>query len=269
MYKNEKTVFVLTNKNTWRRGVRAFVKGTDGNLELRLLMFTTEHLVNSKERKKKGKKIAAQYTTSKKAEIQALLESSSYGINFVQKNDVEAKLKKPTRTIGPSDAKIIALGNLFKSADLDFDPSKPFAVLNQEYQLYVTALAGRAMAVSPARTIPAAIVDVQQSIGDVVALARKTYEEKYGEEVPEIVSEDLAFFDGLSNPDFDPIKYIAEKTDKGEDIAPTPPDGEPTAELKVEEARAKYFKILNKHVPVPKKNNIAWMMEKIAEAEKV
>lgn len=254
---SKKTIFILKNRRTYRRSVRIFLKNVHGKFEERLIIFTTEHLVNDKDRKKKARTVGAEFSTSDSLEIDALLSDTSYGITFVQKGDDEGKLKKPTRNISPNDLQKLAYGNLFAQANLKFDSSKPLDLLKQEYESHMALVTGRQIGVSTASSIPHEPVDVKQNIKSMVAVALEGYEKKYGEAAPEIVANDLAFIDGLSNPEFDPKAYITEKLKNSEDSENT--------EESIESLQKKYFKKFNKNVAPVKKNDKVWIKAKLAE----
>lgn len=251
----EHKIFVLTNKRTYRRTVRVFVKGPDGKVTDRQCTFTTEHLVADQERSTNGRTIAAQFDTNNETLYHALLADSGYGKDFVLKSDPEGKLKEASQKLSPEDLKKATLANLFSYQGLKFDASKPVNVLEMEYSLHIQALSGVKSQISAPAPIPHEPVNVAQEIADGKAAARKKYEEDYGEPVPPIVYNDMAFLDGLSNPDFDAEKYIQSKLAE-------PPKVE---EEKPEDVHALYFAKFQKNVPNMKKNDIAWIKAKLNE----
>ena len=254
----EKKTFVLRNKKTYRRGIRIFIKDKDGKFKDRLLNFTTEHLVDEKQRTTNARKIHGEYTTEKLDEISALFSDSAYGKDFYLKGDPDGKLKTATIKVTNDDAKKIALRNLFTLADLPFDDSKPFEVLNEEYNLYAQSFSGRRIGASTAKAIPVEMVDVAEGIASAKAAARELYFKKYGEEVPGVVRDDTAFLDGLSNPDFDAKKYIESKT-------PASSEEDDNATEGKEALRDAYFQKFGKNVPNPKLNDLPWIKAKLEE----
>lgn len=251
----EEEVFVLTNKRTYRRGVRVFVKGQNGKVSERMCTFTTEHLVDLQSRSTNARIVQAQFATRNESLYHALLADTGYGKDFVLKDDPEGKLKEPTLKFSTDDIKKATLANLFSANGLKFDPTKAVEILEMEYSLHIQALSGTKTQVSPPAPIPHQIVDVGKQMEDTKAAARQKYEDDYGEPVPEIVYNDVTFLDGLSNPDFDAEKYIQSKLAE-------PPKVE---EEKLEDVHALYFAKFQKNVPNMKKNDIAWIKAKLNE----
>jgi len=212
----EQKVFVLTNKRTYRRAVRVFVKGQDNKVADRLCLFTTEHLVNDQERNTNARQIAAQFSTNNESLYHSLLADTAYGKDFVLKSDPEGKLKEESQKLSPEDIKKATLASLFAGAKLKFDGNKPVEILEMEYAMHVQALSGVKTHVSAPAPIPHQIVDVAKEMANVKAAARQKYEDDYGEPVPPVVYDDLAFLDGLSNPAFNPEGYIQNKMDEQE-----------------------------------------------------
>ena len=263
----EHKVFVLTNKRTYRRSVRVFVKGQDGKVADRLCLFTTEHLVNDQERNTNARQLAAQFSTNNESLYHSLLADSGYGKDFVLKGDPEGKLKEASQKLSPEDVKKATLAALFSGAKLKFDGNKPIELLEMEYAMHVQALSGAKMQISAPAPIPHNIVDVAKQMADIKAAARQKYEDDYGDPVPPVVYDDLAFLDGLSNPDFDAQKYIESKL-----AEPAETGGEPEADeilepedKKEDDIHSLYFKKFGKHVPIPKKNDTAWIKGKLSE----
>jgi hypothetical protein len=264
----EKT-FVLLNKKHYRRSLNIFVVGGDGKVAKRNITFSTERLVNIIQRADVARTIAAEYYPINKAESDALLSSPAYGKTFVRKDDPEGKLKLPTRLISTEDAEKAGLKILFELAGLDFNQQLPLEVLKSMYANQVQALAGSKKVVeSPPATIPSTPVDVAKNINDAVRVAKAKFEEKYGYPVPEIVANDLAFIDGISNPEFDAEGYIASKQSKqvvGEDIENLIDAGGAAIELTIDELRQKYFDKFGTNVANIKKNDAGWIKAKLAE----
>lgn len=252
-------IFVLTNKRTYRRGVRVFVKGQDGKVTDRLCVFTTEQLVSDAERNTNARTVAAQYETKNEILYHALLADSAYGKDFTLLGDPEGKLKEASLKLSPEDIKKATLANLFSSAGLKFDATKDVAILEMEYAMHIQALSGVKTQMSAPAPIPHQIVNVGQSIAELKEAARLKYEEDYGERVPDIVYNDLAFLDGLSNPEFDAEKYIQSKL-----ATPEPVIGSEAPE-KEESIHDLYFKKFGKNVPNMKKNDVAWIKGKLNE----
>jgi len=262
----ELKVFVLTNKRTYRRGVRVFVKGQNGKVTDRLCQFTTEHLVNEMERNTNARTVAAQFTTKDEVLYHALLADSAYGKDFTLQGDPEGKLKEASLKLSPDDIKKATLANLFGASGLKFDVSKPIETLEMEYALHIQALSGAKTQISPPAPIPHQIVNVGQSIAELKQAARQKYEEDYGEKVPEVVYDDLAFLDGMSNPEFDAEKYIQSKLAEPAKVEATEaPKAQEVPEGKPESIHELYFKKFGKNVPVMKKNDVAWIKGKLNE----
>jgi len=251
----QRKTFVLTNKKTYRRGVRVFFRGGDNKLAERMIPFSTEHLVDEKQRHTNARKISAEYTTTDPTLINAFYHDSAYGKDFVEKNDPQGKLKKKTIVITEDDAEKIALEGLFRATPLTFDGNKAVDVLKAEYAIYMQAASGTKLKESTAKEIPMAPINIEADILSAKAKARDAYKEKYGEDVPAIVTNDTAFLDGLSNPDFDALKYIRAAEKKAEEqIA-----------LEKEELRATYAEKFGKNVPNMYKNNVDWIRGKLNE----
>jgi len=158
--------------------------------------------------------------------------------------------------------------NLFDSVGLEFNPAMDINVLKKMYEFHVHALAGtNKVSESPAKEIPATPVNVQKNITDGVIEAQAKFKEIYGYPVPDVVVDDLAFYDGLSNPDFDAEAYIASKSKEveGEDIDEMVDAGEIAVEPTIEQLRQKYFDKFGTNVANIKKNDAAWIKAKLAE----
>jgi hypothetical protein len=257
----EQKIFVLTNKRTYRRAVRIFVRGLDGKITDRLCMFTTEHLVNDQERNTNARIIAAQYSTNNEMLYHALLSDSGYGKDFVLKDDPEGKLKEASLKLTPEDVKRATLASLFASQGLKFDGNKPTAILELEYATHIQSLTGVKTQISAPAPIPNQIVDVAKEMEGKKIAARRKYEEDYGEPVPPVVYNDLAFLDGMSNPEFDAKKYIQSKLAE----PPKVENNKPAEDGKPEDIHALYFEKFQKNVPNMKKNDTAWIKAKLNE----
>ncbi len=255
--------FVLKRKKTFRRGVRVFIKGIDGKFTDRVLKFSTEHLAPVKLRKTRARSIAAEFTTSNPDEIEALFSDSAYGKDFFLKGDPEGKLKQATRIVSKMDSEKMALKGLFEMINLPFDESKPLAVSQEMYKIQASAMSGRKIEKGSGPTpIPIEKVDVAQSMADTADEARKIYEDKYGESVPEEVTNDLAFLSGLGDPDFNAKKYINNLGSEPAEIV----EGNATKVVEsVDTLQKAYFDKFAKNVPNPKKNDAAWIKKKLAE----
>lgn len=258
--------FILTKTKTWSRTVRTYVLGKNKKLEERSVRFTTEHIVTPKQRNTRGHVVPAEFITTDPVFIEALYCDSAYGKDFVEKGDPEGKKKKATIIVTEQDKDLAALRGLFKQAKLEMDETLPFEVLKEQYALHMAAMSGMAIKESGPLQIPHVPVDVRASIADGVNAARTAYLEKYGEPIPAIVENDLAFLDALADPNFDAAAYIEKKViaasqseEEGEkkEEAPEGDDKEALA--------AKYFEKFKKNVPNPKKNDLAWIK---AELEK-
>lgn len=254
--------FVLANKKEWRREVKVFVLNKDKKFEERSLPFTTEHLVTDKLRTEKGRTVAAEYKTSDPVILEAIYRDTAYGKDFYEKGDAEGKLKRPSVFINEKEKQITALRGLFNMVGLPMDETLPYEVLKEQYEIHVSALSGRKIEKSVAKEIPGTPVDVQASIVEGINAARAKYEQKYGEPVPAIVWDDLAFLDALSNPEFEAQKYISEKIAANEPSAKEGEEKKKESEEPVEtleQLREKYFTKTGQNVPNPKKNDAAWI----------
>jgi hypothetical protein len=259
--------FVLKRKKTFRRGVRVFIKGIDGKLTDRVLTFSTDHLVPVKQRKKRARTIAAEYTTSNHEEIEALFCDSAYGKDFFLKGDEEGKLKQATRVVTKMDSEKVALRGLFELIGLPFDESKPIAVLQEMYRIQASAMSGRKIEKGSAPTpIPIEKVDVKKQMAETADVARKIYEDKYGQPVPEEFSNDFAFLSALGDPDFDAENYIAINS-AGEitEEKKASEDTDVSQELSIDILRKKYQEKHGTQVPTNKKNDATWIQNKLAE----
>lgn len=259
----EQKIFVLTNKRTYRRAVRVFVKGQDGKVSDRLCTFTTEHLVSDQERNTNARQVAAQFSTKNELLYHALLSDSGYGKDYTLKSDPEGNLKEASLKLTPDDIKKATLATLFSGANLKFDAEKQISVLELEYATHIQSLSGLKTQTSAPAPIPHNIVDVAKEIENKKAAARQKYEDEYGEAVPPVVYDDITFLDGMSNPDFNAEKYIESKlTD-----APKVDEGiaQEVKEEKPEDIHALYFEKFGKNVPNMKKNDTAWIKGKLNE----
>lgn len=260
--KNAKT-FILKNKKTFRRVVKLFLKDPQGEMTVRTVMFSTEHLVSKEQRATSARQVPAQYSTSNQTLINALLSDTGYGITFYMKGDEAGKLKKASTLHTPDDFEKMALSNLFKDAGMKFDSNKPIGVLKQEYVLYMQNITGKKAESTVPITIPAEKVDVVQTLAEGVTKARADYKEQYGEEIPEAFKNDLALLDGISTPGFDAKKYIFAKLHP----VKTPEEKAEAKESK-EKLLEEYFVAFGKHVPNMKKNNISWIKGRLEEKVK-
>lgn len=267
----EAKTFILTKTKTWKREVRIHILNQNKKYDAKLLPFTTENIVPSKLRNSRGHQVPAEYTTSDPVIIEALYRDPAYGKDFVEKGDPEGKKKQPSVVITETDSKLIALRNLYKLVNLPFDENLPYEVLKAQYDIHMDALGGKAAEKSAPLQIPHAPVDVKASIEAGVNAARQAYLEKYGEPIPEIVSNDLGFLDALADPNFDAQKYIENKVATAQN--PPAPENETGDSGKTNEPEgddkealaAKYFEKFKTNVPNPKKNDVAWIKAKLAE----
>ncbi len=256
--------FVLKRKKTFRRGVRVFIKGIDGKFTDRVLKFSTEHLAPVKLRKTRARAIAAEFTTSNSDEIEALFSDSAYGKDFFLKGDPEGKLKQATRIVSKMDSEKMALKGLFEMINLPFDESKPLAVSQEMYKIQASAMSGRKIEKGSGPTpIPIEKIDVAKSMAETADVARKIYEDKYGEPIPEIINElpheqYLGFLSALGDPGFDAEIYI-------KNLGSEPVETEEDKPQSIDALQKAYFDKFGKNVPNPKKNDAAWIKRKLAE----
>lgn len=270
----EAKTFILTNTKTWSRQVRVFIMNQNKKYEERLLSFTTESVVNSKQRNDRGRTIAAEYITDDPIIIAALFRDSAYGKDFTMKGDENGELKTPTIIINDNDRQIVALRGLFRIAGLPMDETMPYDILKEMYEIHMAARAGKKQEQNITE-IPLIKVDVKASIQDGINAARQKYMDDYGDPIPGIVANDLAFLDGLSNPAFDAKKYIdakvaeAEKANEIEKQADTEVEKAPVKEVapanEKEALHASFFAKFGKNVPNMKSNDLAWVKAKIEE----
>lgn len=261
--------FILTKTKTWSREVRVFIMDQNKKYVEKLLPFTTEQIVNSKQRNTRGHNVPAQYITADPVIIAALYRDSAYGKDFVELGDPEGKKKQPTIVINDSDRKLVALRGLFKYAGLQMDESLPYDVLREQYEIHMIAVAGRNKESKPAE-IPHTPTDVKATIEQGIAAARQKYEDLFGDPIPAIVENDLAFLDGLSNPAFDAQKYIENKIleankPENEPAGETHGTGTPTPSSEKDYLHQAYFTKFAKNVPLPKTNDLAWIKAKLEE----
>lgn len=262
------SVFVLTNKKTWRREVRIFVMNVNKKFEQKLLPFTTEHRVNNKQRTVLGRNTAAEFITSDPILIDAMYRDSAYGKDFTEKGDPEGLKKKQTLIINDNDRQIVALRGLFAAVGLFMDEKLPYDVLKEQYEIHMSAMSGKKSEKTQATEIPHVPVDVKLSIEQGILAARQRYEDDYGDPIPDIVTNDLAFLDGLSNPAFDAQKYIDAKLAEVEKPAEVESGDESKDESTVSEKEAlhkAYFDKIGKNVPNMKSNDLAWIKAKLEE----
>ncbi len=243
-----------------------FCIGQRKKFEKRLLPFTTEHKVHPKLRNKKGRTEHAEFKTSDPVIIEALYRDSAYGKNFYEKGDPNGKKKKTTLLVNEKDKKIVALRGLFKAVGLPLDEELPYDVLTEQYAIHMNALGGNQKpGKGEAALIPHTPVNLLQQMAETADEARKIFEDKYGEPVPEIVNKDVAFLSALGDPDFDALGYIkdletgAPKADKNKDAKTGP------VEKTNEELYKDYFEMFGKNVPNTMKKDRTWILKKLKE----
>jgi hypothetical protein len=258
-------IFVLTNKRTYRHSLNIYPFDSMGKMEKRNIIFTTEHLVDKSQRTDMAQKVAAQYFAKNDAEVKALLSNSGYGETFVRIDDPKGELKLPTTFVSAEDAEKAALKLNFDSVGLPFNPGYDLKVLKHQYEQHIHALAGvNKVLEGSAKEIPVKPVDFAKERAEAIQLAKAKFEEKYGYPVPEIVANDTAFLDGLSNPEFDAESYIAKKEETAEDVERLIDANENKAET-IEELQKKYFDKFGKNVANIKKNDAAWIKGELAK----
>jgi hypothetical protein len=248
----ERKTFVLTQTREFRRSVRIFLKDKEGKTEDRRIKFTTEHKVSEKERNLNARKVAAEFNTSDERLYDGILRDTGYGETFVLKGDPEGKLKREPFDITPLDAKKIALKNLFEAAGLEYDSKKPSEVLEEEYQIFMNAKAGTNIKNDKPLNVDHTPVDLKKGRLQQIENAKKAYEKKYGEPIPEKFANDTGFLSALTaDPNFDAKAYMAKDSDPKEET--------------IEELREKYVKKFGANVANAKKNDKAWIKNKLAE----
>lgn len=253
----ESRIFQLINKSAYRLATNIWVSGSNGKLEKRAIVFSSEGQTNQNGRATSSKKIAAKYTAKNEIEAEALLRDSSYGITFVRDDDPEGKLKKQTVRVSQDSAEKAALKNLFALVNMSFDDTLPIDVLKAQYSLQINALAGGSLKQTTQEAIikiPAKKVDIAADIEITKNTARQKFEEKYGYEVPVEFTNDSGFLEAvLSIDNFDAEAYIASKTES-KDV---------TDDL--ESLGAQYFEKYGVKIPKIKSKDIAWIKNKLAE----
>lgn len=261
--------FILLNKKTYRRFVKIYLpKSNVKNAYFaKHVQFTTDGLIDPKNRSTAGRTKNAEYKTSVQDEIDALMSSDGYGKEYTLKRDPEGKLKKPSRNLSNDDQRKASLRGLYKEMGIEFDDSKTYEFLLAEYSGYIKALTGSKGTQgnsSPAQ-IPVSITNVSQNIEDMKNAARAKYFDLFAEEIPSVVYNDLTFLDGIMVPGFDAKSYIEnalkqEPEDKGTEVdveSETP-----------ESLGKKYLEKYGVLPPAPYKNNIGWLKNKLTQEVK-
>jgi len=259
-------VFVLKKTRPYKRTVRVFIKNKMNKVTSVNCLFTTEHLVNEQERQTNGKLRQAEFSTSNEDLYEAMLCDSSYGKDFYLKGDPEGKLKKKSVVLTRDDIDMAAMEKLYTDSGMNFDHTKSFLELKMAYNIHIEAMAGRKYEPSKPAEIAMKVVDVAAEIGAQKQKAMENYETKYGEPVPGIVANDMAFFDAMLNIDFDAQKYIAAKVDShvAEPLSGTTGDGEPKVnEDSFDVLDAKYLERFKTHIPNNKKSDLTWVKNKL------
>lgn len=256
----KRQTFVLLLTKDYRRFIRVFLKNKEGKPEQRNVTFTTEHKVSEKERNRNAKRIQAEFSTSDERLYDGLLRSTAYGKTFVLKGDPEGKLKREPIDLTPFDAKRIALKNHFDAIGLEFDSTKPIEVLEEEYQIYVNAKTGSNIKGSGPAEITHKPINVEKQITEAVDSAKALYKEKYGEDIPDEFANDKAFLSALPDPNFDAKAYIDKAYESvSEDTTET------IEEESLEDLHKQYFDKFGKNVANLKKNDKAWIKDRLAE----
>lgn len=252
--KQQETFVLLTTKE-FRYNFKLFLKDSNGKVDQRNLVFTTEHKVKETQRTTNARKVPAEVHVSDEVMIDAMYRDPGYGKTFVHVDDPKGERKKEAFNVTPLDAKKIALQNLFKAAKLEFDGTKTIEVLTEEYQIHMTAVSGKVIEEGKAKEIPHEQVDVAAELGEQMNKARHAYKEKYGEDIPTEYANDKAFLSAvLDDPNFDAKGYIESKDDNSNEL---PSD--------VSELQAIYLNELGKTPAAAKKNDADWLKKKIEE----
>ena len=253
----KRETFILTQKKWYRYTLKLYLKTADEKIDQRNIKFTTEHKVSEKERNRNARKVAADYSTADEKLIDGLYRDPGYGKTFVHIDDPEGERKLEPFIITPIDARKMALRNLFKAANLDFDQRKSAEVLTEEYNIHVSASTGVVLTKGEATEIVHEKRDVVSEMQNAVAMANEVYEEKYNEPIPDDFKNDLGFLSALSDPKWDAKAYIAERqtVDDGEDEDVLPETAKELQEI--------YFKEFGKNVANIKKNDTGWIKARI------
>lgn len=260
--------FILLKKKTYRRFVKIYLpKANSKNAYFaNHVQFTTDGLVDPKQRSTSARTKNAEYSTDVQEEIDALMSSDGYGKDYTLKRDPEGKLKKPSRNLSNDDQRKAALRGLYKEMGIEFDNSKTYDFLLAEYSGYVKALSGSkgTQGNSAPAQIPVTITNVNQNIEDMKNAARAKYFDLFGEEIPSVVYNDSTFLDGIMVPGFDAKSYIENA------LKPEPEEGvEIQEEVDTPDSLGKkYLEKFGVLPPAPYKNNIEWLKNKLTQEVK-
>lgn len=259
-----KKVFILKNAKTFKRRIRIYRKNKQGKFYSQSLLFTTDSLIHPRQRHLPvAKQRNAEFETTDEKLAEDMFRCTSYGVDFYLKGDPEGKLKKETYVIGSDNAELLGLERLFNENGLQFDSNLSIDVLKSQLSSYYQVTSGVRAEKSKATSIPHIPADVSGDIEKQKQEAREKYKTKYGDDVPDIVSNDVAFLNEvLNNDEFDAESYIVEKEEGQENK-----DGDSDSTLVGQELFDKYKEVTGKNVVNFKKNDENWIRQKIAEAE--
>lgn len=253
--------FILLKKKEFLVSTKVYVRNSAGIMTSRHVIFRTEgahpHL-----RSTAAKTIAASFTTDDEQLIAAMYCDPGYGTRFVEEGDLDGLKKQAPLVVTKEAAEIAALKQLFDDTGLNFNPNLPVEVLRAQYSIYMQS-AGSNIKPSEPKQIPHTPVNVVSQIQKGAEQARALYEAKYGEPVPVEYWNDLAFLDGLSNPEFDAKAYIATRSG-GESIDETL-GGEVGGSETIADLQAKYAEKFGKNPAPAYKNDADWLKSKLAE----
>jgi hypothetical protein len=255
-------VFVLKKTRPYKRTVRIFMKNRLQKITSVNCLFTTQHLVSEQERQTNAKTQQAEFSTSDMALYEAMLCDSSYGKDFYLKGDPEGKLKRPTLMLTRADIDYAALSQLCVNAGVSFRPGISYDELMSMYSTHMRAIGGKGMEVSPPAPVQYQQSNPLQEIMDQKSQARSNYENKYGESVPDVVANDIAFLDAMLNIDFDAEKYIASKLER-EAGRPEETVAQKPEEESFEVLDVRYMEKFKTHIPNNKKSDLAWVKNKL------
>lgn len=253
--------FILLRKKEFLVSTKVYVRNSAGIMTSRPVIFRTEgahpHL-----RSTAAKTIPASFSTDDEQLIEAMYCDPGYGTRFVEEGDLDGLKKQAPLVVTKEAAEIAALKQLFDDTGLNFNPNLPVEVLRAQYSIYMQS-AGSNIKPSEPKQIPHTPVNVVSQIQKGAEQARALYESKYGEPVPVEYWNDLAFLDGLSNPEFDAKAYIATRS-RGESIGETL-GGEVGGSETIADLQAKYAEKFGKNPAPAYKNDADWLKSKLAE----
>ena len=257
--------FILLRKKEFLVSTKVYVRNSSGIMTSRPVIFRTEgahpHL-----RSTAAKTIPASFTTDDEQLIAAMYCDPGSGTRFVEEGDLDGLKKQAPLVVTKEAAEIAALKQLFDDTGLNFNPNLPVEVLRAQYSIHMQS-EGSKIKPSEPKQIPHTPVNVVSQIQKGAEQARALYEAKYGEPVPMEYWNDLAFLDGLSNPEFDAKAYIATRAgvETTKEIMGETLSGEVGSTETIADLQAKYAEKFGKNPAPAYKNDADWLKSKLAE----